>query len=106
MWSCPWGGGGEGGLARGKTSRLALSLWVRRALSIEQHQVQRPTACVAAAAAARCGKSDGGGGGDGAVARGREEPHETSVLLHHTRAVNCSCNEGLGDKQSLNVDEP
>ena len=46
------------------------------------------------------------GGGDGAVARGREELHEASVLFHHARAANHSCNDGLGDKQSFNVDEP
>jgi hypothetical protein len=46
------------------------------------------------------------GGDDGAVARGREELHETSVLFHHARAANHGCNEGLGDRQSFNVDEP
>jgi hypothetical protein len=46
------------------------------------------------------------GGDDGAVARGREELHETSVLFHHARATNHGCNEGLGDRQSFNVDEP
>ena len=110
MWSCSWGGGGERGLARGKTSRLTLSLWDRRALSpsnsIKPSDQQSVSLLLLRFAEERAMGEASAGGGDGAVARGREELHEASVLFHHARAANHSCNDGLGDKQSFNIDEP
>ena len=111
MWSCSWGGGGERGLARGKTSRLTLSLWDRRALSpsnsIKPSDQQPVSLLLLRFAEERAmGEASAEDGGGGAVAGGREQLHETSVLLHHAQAANHSCNEGLGDKQSFNVDEP